>query len=135
MNEKLTASLDEPAARQLAPRVPPMEMLAYIHALMSVPRQQLKPDAALALAERQWVGQGAIAEAALLRWGALNVAFGDKRLETWTARESGDRMQISAALVAAAGIAPLSVGGEAPAFDIPSLLDATLELAPVAGNA
>jgi hypothetical protein len=127
MSQKSTATV--------CPSVPPMEMLAYIHALMSVPKQDLKPDAALRLAQRTWIGQGDIAEAAHLRWGALNVAFNDKRLKTWTMRAAGDRMQISAALVAAAGVAPLSVDGNRPAFDIPSLLDATLELAPVAGNA
>jgi hypothetical protein len=115
--------------------VPPMEMLAYIHALMNLPKADLKPESAEVLAQRQWAGQAELAQAAILRWSALNNAFQDKRLETWTVRQPNDHVQVSAALVAAAGIAELEVEGDSANFDIPSLLDATLELAPVAGQA
>jgi hypothetical protein len=115
--------------------VPPMEMLAYIHALMSLPKAELKADTALVLAQRQWGQQTDVAQSAMLRWSALNLAFQDKRLETWTVRQPNDHVQVSAALVAAAGIAPLEIQGESAAFDIPSLLDATLQLAPAAGHA
>ena len=70
-----------------------------------------------------------------LRWGALNLAFQDKRLETWTVARERDRIQVPAALVAAAGIAPLVMDNERAVFDIPALLDATLEFQPPAGQA
>ncbi len=80
----------------------------------------------MTLAQRHWGGDTPLARAALLRWGALNLAFQDKRLETWTVTRERDRIQVPAALVAAAGIAPLVIDNERAVFDIPALLDATL---------
>ena len=102
--------------------VPPDEMVKYIQDLMT-------------LAQRHWGGDTPLARAALLRWGALNLAFQDKRLETWTVTRERDRIQVPAALVAAAGIAPLVIDNERAVFDIPALLDATLEFQPLAGQA
>jgi hypothetical protein len=42
---------------------------------------------------------------------------------------------VPAALVAAAGVAPLLIADERVVFDIPALLDATLDLSPAAGQA
>jgi len=70
-----------------------------------------------------------------LRWGALNLAFKDKRLETWTVMRDRERIQVPASLVAAAGVAPLVIDDEQAVFDIPALLDATLGFQPPAGRA
>jgi hypothetical protein len=56
-------------------------------------------------------------------------------LETWTVARERDRIQVPAALVAAAGVAPLMIDNERAVFDIPALLDATLEFQPPAGQA
>ena len=76
---------------------------------------------------------------ALLGLGLLmkrgNLAFADKRLDTWTVAREHDRIQVPAALVAAAGVAPLLIADERIVFDIPKLLDATLEFQPPAGQA
>jgi hypothetical protein len=45
------------------------------------------------------------------------------------------RIQVPAALVAAAGVARLMIADERVVFDIPALLDATLEFQPPAGQA
>jgi hypothetical protein len=88
---------------------------------------------------RPWHWRSAIGAATLRwrapRWGALNLAFQDKRLETWTVTRERDRIQVPAALVAAAGVAPLVLDNERAVFDIPALLDATLEFQPPAGQA
>src|ERR1700720_121325 len=102
--------------------VPPDEMVKYIQDLMTLPH-------------RHWGGDTPLARAALLRWGALNLAFQDKRLETWTVTREHDRIQVPAALVAAAGVAPLVIDNDRAVFDIPALLDATLEFQPPAGQA
>ena len=47
----------------------------------------------------------------------------------------GDTPLARAALLAAAGIAPLVIDNERAVFDIPALLDATLEFQPPAGQA
>jgi hypothetical protein len=135
----MQANALKPSAVELQPyldiRVPPLEMVRYIHDLTATPAVDNPGAHALTLAQRQWGGQLDVARAATLRWDALNRAFGDKRLQTWTARVSGAAVQVSAALVAAAGIAPLEMADEQAVFDIPALLDATLEFSPVAGNA
>src|ERR1700689_2689320 len=64
--------------------VPPDEMVKYIQDLMTLPHGEIAASSAMALARRHWGGDTPLARAALLRWGALNLAFQDKRLETWT---------------------------------------------------
>jgi hypothetical protein len=115
--------------------VPPDEMVNYIQDLMMLPHDEIAASSALTLAQRQWGGDTPLARAALLRWGALNLAFQDKRLETWTVKRERDRIQVPAALVAAAGVARLIIENERAVFDIPALLDATLEFQPPAGQA
>ena len=119
----------------LAVRVDPNEMVRYVQDLMTLAHSASAPDTSLALAERYWGGDTPLARAALLRWGALNLAFQDKRLETWTVARERDRIQVPAALVAAAGVAPLLIDNERAVFDIPALLDATLDFQPAAGQA
>jgi hypothetical protein len=115
--------------------VPPDEMVKYIQDLMTLPHGEIAASSAMTLAQRHFQGDTPLARAALLRWGALNLAFQDKRLETWTVSREQDRIQVPAALVAAAGIAPLVLDNERAVFDIPALLDATLEFQPPAGQA
>jgi hypothetical protein len=115
--------------------VPPDEMVKYIQDLMTLPHDEIAASSAMTLAQRHWGGDTPLARAALLRWGALNLAFKDKRLETWTVVREHDRIQVPAALVAAAGIAPLVLDNERAVFDIPALLDATLDFQPPAGQA
>ena len=119
----------------LTVRVDPNEMVRYVRNLMTTPHSATAPETTMALAHRQWGGDTPLARAALLRWVALNLAFRDKRLETWTVARERDRIQVPAALVAAAGIAPLIIDNERAVFDIPALLDATLEFQPPAGQA
>jgi hypothetical protein len=92
--------------------VPPDEMVKYIQDLMTLPHGEIAASSAMTLAQRQWGGDTPLARAALLRWGALNLAFQDRRLETWTV-----------------------IDNERAVFDIPALLDATLEFQPPAGQA
>jgi hypothetical protein len=140
MNEPIAAS--EPSEipvegleRYISLHVPPEEMVKYIQELMTLPHAQIQPSSALTLAQRQWGGDTPLARAALLRWGALNLAFKDKRLETWTVMRDSERIQVPASLVAAAGIAPMVIADERAVFDIPALLDATLGFQPAAGQA
>src|ERR1017187_8100590 len=88
---------------------PPDEMVKYIQDVMTLPHDEIAATSAMTLAQRHWGGDTPLARAALLRWGALNLAFQDKRLETWTVMRDRDRIQVPAALVAAAGIAPLGI--------------------------
>ena len=115
--------------------VPPDEMVKYIQELMTLPHGEIAVGSAMLLAQRQWGGDTPLARAALLRWSALNLAFQDKRLETWTVTRERDRIQVPAALVAAAGVARLVLDQERAVFDIPALLDATLGFQPPAGQA
>ncbi len=131
---KMTGMSDS-AASYLHLHVPPDEMVKYIQDLMTLPHGDIATGSALALAQRQWGGDTPLARAALMRWGALNLAFQDKRLESWTVTRERDRIQVPAALVAAAGVAPLVIDNERAVFDIPALLDATLEFQPAAGQA
>jgi hypothetical protein len=121
--------------RYLSLHVPPEEMVKYIQDLMTLPHADILPSSALTLAQKQWGGDTPLARAALLRWGALNLAFKDKRLETWTVMRDRERIQVPASLVAAAGVAPLIMDDERAVFDIPALLDATLGFQPAAGQA
>ncbi len=125
----------EQAIEYLDLHVPPDEMVRYIQDLMQLPHADIAVDTAFTLAQKQWGNDTPLAHAALLRWGALNHAFQDKRLETWTVARATDRVQVPAALVAAAGVAKLVLTGERVVFDIPALLDATLEFQPAAGQA
>ena len=127
--------MTDAAAPYLTLHVPPDEMVRYIQELMMLPQDQIAAGSAMTLAQRQWGGDTPLARAALLRWGALNLAFQDKRLETWTVARERDRIQVPAALVAAAGVAPLLMDNERAVFDIPALLDATLQFQPPAGQA
>ena len=127
--------MTDAAAPYLTLHVPPDEMVRYIQDLMTLPQDEIAAGSAMTLAHRQWGGDTPLARAALLRWGALNLAFQDKRLETWTVARERDRIQVPAALVAAAGVAPLIMDNERAVFDIPALLDATLQFQPPAGRA
>lgn len=109
----------------LTVRVDPNLMVQYVHRLMTAPAQ----------ADVQWGADDAVAEAARVRWGALNLAFGDSRVSTWTTGRKRDQMHVPAALIAAAGVARLTVAEDQVVFDIPTLLDATLELCEPKGHA
>jgi hypothetical protein len=109
----------------LTVRVDPNDMVQYVHNLLTAPQ----------IAQRQWGGDTPLARAAQLRWGALNRAFGDARVSTWTTTKKHDQIHIPAALIGAAGVARLTVAEEEVVFDIPALLDATLQLCEPVGHA
>jgi hypothetical protein len=117
----------------IAVRVDPNEMLRYVHDLMTVPRS-VTADTSIAIAQRQW-GDTPLARAAQVRWNALNRAFGDARVSPWTSTRRRDQIQVPAALIAAAGVAKLTMAEDQVVFDIPTLLDATLELCEAVGHA
>jgi len=119
----------------LAVRVDPNDMVRYVQDLMASPDGAAAPEASLALAQRQWGGDTPEARAAQLRWTALNRAFRDARVGTWTAHPKRDRIHVPAALIAAAGVARLTMAEQEVVFDIPTLLDATLELCEAGGHA
>ena len=136
MNEPDTSTLAiDGLERYMSLHVPPEEMVKYIQDLMTLPHAEIQPTSAMTLAQKQWGGDTPLARAALLRWGALNLAFKDKRLDTWTVMRDQERIQVPASLVAAAGVAPLIIDEERAVFDIPALLDATLGFQPPAGRA
>jgi len=112
---------------ELAPyltlRVDPDEMVRYVQDLMTAPHGKVAGD---------W--PGAVARAAQIRWTALNRAFGDSRVSTWTTPRRRDQLHVPAALIAAAGVARLQVVEDGVVFDIPTLLDATLELCEPVGH-
>jgi hypothetical protein len=118
----------------LAVRVDPNDMVRYVQDLMASPDTATAPETSLALAQRQWGGDTPEARAAQLRWTALNRAFRDARVGTWTAHPQRDRIHVPAALIAAAGVARLTMAEQEVVFDIPTLLDATLELCEAAGH-
>jgi hypothetical protein len=118
----------------LAVRVDPNDMVRYVQDLMASPDGAAASDRSLALAQRQWGGDTPEARAAQLRWTALNRAFRDARVGTWTAHPKRDRIHVPAALIAAAGVARLTMAEQEVVFDIPTLLDATLELCEAAGH-
>jgi hypothetical protein len=119
----------------LTVRVDPNEMVRYVQHLMTAPRSASSPDPSQAIAQRQWGGDTPVARAAQLRWTALNRAFGDVRVSTWTSPQRRDQIHVPAALIAAAGVAKLTMAEDQVVFDIPTLLDATLELCEAVGNA
>jgi hypothetical protein len=109
----------------LTVRIDPNEMVKYVHDLMTTP----------ASAASQWGAGTPTARAAQLRWTALNRAFGDARVSTWTTPRRRDQLHVPAALIAAAGVARLTMAEDEVVFDIPTLLDATLELCEAVGHA
>jgi hypothetical protein len=119
----------------LTVRVDPNEMVQYVHNLMMTPRSAKASDKSLALAEEPWGSNTELARAAQLRWTALNRAFGDARVSSWTMHPKRDQIHVPAALIAAAGVAKLTMAEHEVVFDIPTLLDATLELCEPAGRA
>jgi hypothetical protein len=118
----------------LAVRVDPNEMVRYVHDLMTSPASSAG-DASMSIARRKWGGDTPLARAAQLRWSALNRAFGDARVSTWTSPQRRDQIHVPAALIGAAGVAKLTMAEDQVVFDIPTLLDATLELCEPVGNA
>jgi hypothetical protein len=119
---------------QLTVRIDPNEMLRYVQNLMTKPRSAAAADSPMAIAQRQW-GDTATAAAAHLRWNALSRAFGDQRISPWTTTQTADQIHVPAALIAAAGVARLKMADDEVVFDIPTLLDATLELCEPIGHA
>ncbi len=119
----------------LTVRVDPNEMVRYVQQLMATPESAAAPETSMLLAQRQWGGDTPLARAAQLRWSALNRAFGDARVSTWTTHPKRDQIHVPAALIAAAGVARLTMAEEEVVFDIPTLLDATLELCEPVGHA
>ncbi len=115
-------------------RVDPDEMVRYVHDLMSLPRPG-NEDTSAAAALRHWGADTAVARAAQLRWSALNRALGEARVAPWTAVRNGDRIHVPAALVAAAGVARLTMQGGEVVFYVATLLDATLEMCEPGGHA
>jgi hypothetical protein len=107
----------------MAVQVEPDEMVQYVHTLIAAPQ----------LAELQWGGDTARARAAQLRWDALNRAFSDPRMTPWMQKHP--QYHVPAALIAAAGVARLTMSEDEVVFDIPTLLDATLQLCEPAGRA
>jgi hypothetical protein len=119
----------------LAVRIDPNDMLRYVQTLMGTPPSADVPDASMQLAHRQWGGDTPEARAAQLRWSALNRAFRDSRVSPWTSHPKRDQIHVPAALIAAAGVARLTMAEKEVVFDIPTLLDATLELCDPVGHA
>lgn len=106
-------------------RVDPVDMVQYVQSLLAAPRAaSARPDM-----------DTPVARAAQLRWGALNRAFGDTRLHTWMSPRRRNRVEVPAALIAAAGVARLTMEGDEVVFDIPTLLDATLQFCEPVGHA
>jgi hypothetical protein len=119
----------------LGVRVDPNDMVQYVQELLATADATSQSDTSLALARRQWGGDTPEARAAQLRWSALNRAFGDARVGTWTGHGDRDRIHVPTALIAAAGVARLTMAEQEVVFDIPTLLDATLELCEPRGHA
>jgi|SRR5450432_1703447 len=105
----------------MAVRVDPVEMVRFVQALMAN--------------ERYLGGEQFVAGAAQLRWDALNRALGDERVSTWTLSQRRNQIHIPAAMIAAAGVATLKLAADQVVFDIPTLLDATLQLCEPVGHA
>jgi hypothetical protein len=118
----------------LTVRVDPNEMVRYVQELMATSENAAAPEVSMVLAQRQWGGDTPLARAAQLRWSALNRAFRDERVGTWTMQPKRDQIHVPAALIAAAGVARLTMAEQEVVFDIPTLLDATLELCEAAGH-
>jgi hypothetical protein len=129
-----TASLTSDLQSYLTVRVDPDDMVQYVVDLMAAPRSAVIPDTSLAVAQAQWGGNPVLARAAQLRWNALNRAFSDVRVSTWTTPQRRDQIHVPAALIAAAGVARLTVAEDEVVFDIPTLLDATLQMCEAGGH-
>jgi hypothetical protein len=127
--------MSDSASPYLKLHVPPDEMVKYIQDLMMLPHGEIAASSALTLAQRQWGGDTPLARAAQLRWSALNRAFGDARVSSWTSPQRRDKIHVPAALIAAAGVAKLTMAADEVVFDIPTLLDATLQLCEPVGHA
>jgi hypothetical protein len=127
--------MSNPVHSNLSVRIEPTDMVRYVQDLMVAPRSESLPDPSMVLAQRQWGGDTPLARAAHLRWNALNRAFSDERVSTWTTLQRQNHIHVPAALIAAAGVAKLKVADDEVVFDIPTLLDATLELCEPVGNA
>jgi hypothetical protein len=108
-------------------------MVRYVHDLMTTAPSAFGDDS-IAVAQRQWGGDTAQARAAHLRWSALNRAFADARVSPWTMPQRRDQIHVPAALIAAAGVAKLTMAEDEVVFDIPTLLDATLQLCEAVGH-
>jgi hypothetical protein len=119
---------------QLAERIDPNEMVRYVQDLMTTPRSAAAADVTMAVAQRQW-GDTDTARSAQLRWNALSKAIADQSVRAWTSTQKRDQIHVPAALIAAAGVARLKMADDQVVFDIPTLLDATLELCDPVGNA
>jgi hypothetical protein len=118
----------------LTVRVDPNDMVQYVHNLMAMPSGAAS-EVSVALAQRHWGGDTPLARAAHMRWSALNRALGDARVGSWTKPRKRDQIHVPAALIAAAGVARLTVAENQVVFDIPTLLDTTLQLCQPAGHA
>ena len=120
----------------LSVRVDPIEMLQYVQTLMTASGDDADraDDGATAPPAGRFGSDSPVARAAQLRWNALNRAFGDERVDRWTSRRK-DQIQLPVALIAAAGVARLTTADDEVVFDIPALLDATLQFSEPAGNA
>jgi hypothetical protein len=123
-----------PVHPPLGLRIDPNEMVRYVQNLMTAQRSAAAPDYTMAVARRQW-GDTDIARAAQLRWNALSRAIGDQRVSPWTTAQKRDQIHVPAALIAAAGVARLQMADDEVVFDIPTLLDATLEMCDPIGHA
>ena len=102
--------------------------------LMTAPRRAAA-DTSIAIAQRQWgdTPLGARRAVALERpesgfWRCPDQSRGPPR-------ERRDQIHVPAALIAAAGVAKLTMAEDEVVFDIPTLLDATLELCEAVGHA
>ena len=111
-------------APNLTVRVDPNQMVRDVHDLRTTESST----------RASW-GDTPVARAAQLRWTALNRAFGDARVSPWTTPQRRDQLHVPAALIAAAGVARLTMAEDEVVFDIPTLLDAALELCDPAGHA
>jgi len=123
-----------PVHPHLGLRIDPNEMVRYVQNLMTAQRSAAAPDYTMAVARRQW-GDTDTARAAHLRWNALSRAIGDQRVSPWTTAQKRDQIHVPAALIAAAGVARLQMADDEVVFDIPTLLDATLEMCDPIGHA
>ncbi len=126
--------MTNPVNPPLTVRIDPNEMVRYVQNLMTAPRGEVAPDFTMAMAQRQW-GDTDTARAAQLRWNALSRAISDQRVGTWTSSRKRNQIHVPAALIAAAGVAQLKIADDEVVFDIPTLLDATLELCDPVGHA
>ena len=109
-------------------------MLQYVTELMIGAEGSDGASPTPRIAARQWGANTPVRRAAERRWGALNRAFGDARVGIWTGRPWADQIHVPAALIAAAGVAPLTMADDDVVFDIPTLLDVTLQMSEPAGH-